>query len=360
MLQGGRQYAIDLISDEFDALLRVLAEHDFDGGSMMGDGRAPGNIVDYDGGLGSNSRLCVLVPEGEPSMYRVIGSAEYGYEMEGSYGLVVTEDPGGIMCPTVQTSLFQYNKAIIDSATEERFVDLGSFAEGNLSANEWRDPVFGVPMQVWRLRGAEVGDTVVVVARSESFAPEIFAPWGNPRASVAVTNECSAFVTLALPAQRDEYTLVVHPGWRSVDESAEGAFSVGAFPASEWEPPESCEETVVRDLLPTSRTLRLGHEVESVLASGGREIWRLETDSAQMIALATESAEFDAKLSIYRMDGTDGTRIEFVAADDDGGMLLGASRVELTTRPGETYLVVVESYYGDEGGLYRLRAVVDN
>ena len=249
VLQGGRQYAIDLVSDEFDALLRVLAEHDFDGGFIINDGpRARGNIVDDDGGLGSNSRLCVLVPEGGPSMYQVVASTVYGYETEGSYGLVVTEDPDGILCPTVRTSVFQYNEAIISSATEGRFVDLGSFSEGYLSANEWRDPVHGVPMQVWHLRGAEVGDTVVVMARSGSLAPEVAAPWGDPQASVSVTNECSAFVTLALPAQRDDYTLAVYLDWRSVGESLEGAFSLGAFPASEWELPESCEETVVRDL----------------------------------------------------------------------------------------------------------------
>ena len=347
-VREGARLAVGMVSDDVDALVHLLSATDFRGGYGSGREIAYGHVSDDDSGGNLNSRLCILVPEGiEDRVYKIVASAVGTTVEGGSYGLVVSEDPEGVLCPSVRTSAGYYAELMMNTPASGRTISIGEMVEGTLSLSDARDPVLGRPVQPWQLEGVVAGDSIAIEVRSADLRPEVLIRADTDDMRI-FEDLCYEVVVLALPEQADDYRLFVrtHPD----SEVEEGAFSLRVVAASAWEGGMDCEAARLANLNAESLPLGVGYEVESYLPWGddSREVWAMEVGPEERgsVVVSLESEAFDTYLTVH------GASME--ESDDDGGNGTD-SRLVLSGLPVGVYYVVVSSF-GSEGGDYRLTA----
>ena len=347
-VKEGARLAVDMVSDDVDALVHVLSETDFRGGYGSGREIAYGHVSDDDSGGNQNSRLCILVPEGaEDRVYKIVASAVGTAVEGGSYGLVVTEDPEGVLCPSVRTSAAYYLQLMMTMPVSGRIISIGETVEGALAVSDAPDPVLGRPVQPWQLEGVVAGDSIAIEVQSAEFHPEVVIR-ADTDDTMVFEDVCYDGVVLVLPEQVDDYRLFVRPHGDS--EVSEGAFSLRVAEASAWEETAGCEAARLATLAAQSLRLEVGYEVESYLPWGddSTEVWAFEIapEDYGSVVLSLESEAFDTYLTVH------GSELE--ESDDDGGIGTN-SRLVLNELPVGEYYVVV-SAFGSDGGEYRLTA----
>lgn len=341
--EEGRRFGIAMVADGFDARVHVLSADDFQGGYGSGRGVEYGHLTD-------NELLCVLVPEeASDVIYRVIASAEATVEDTVSYGLIVMEDPGELLCPTIRTSAAYYRQLMMDLRVDDaRTISSGDVMEGVLSENEYIDPVLGTPVQPWFLRDVFAGDSITIEVRSMEFWPDVIIR-ADTAAIQSQRDRCYSLFRFVLPEQEDDYRVFVRTETDSPGTT--GRFMLAVSGAEAWNTPVvSCdaERAMAGGSLGSDEILRVGYEVEGQLPWGddAEAVWRLEVEEATVV-LSVESEDFDTYLTVYGPDNME-------QSDDDSGVG-NASRLVLDGVQAGTYYVVISSFTGD-GGVYRLRA----
>ena len=351
-VRGGQRLSIELVGDKVDVLLHVLSAHDFRGGRGSGRDVPFGHITDDDSRGAFDAKLCVLVPEEvSESVYRVVASSVREGAV-GEYGIMVVEDPSGLVCPTVRTSAGQYLDLMMDLPTAGRTARLGEDVDGVFADKEAVDPVHGTAVQPWLLEGVEPGDSIVVVARSLAFEADVKIRADTDDVE-SKSDWCFDEVWLTLPEQDDEYRLFVWP----IEEGETGSYSLGVFRQSEWEGIGSCDdrrgEWVWAEVTRLAQPLEVGYEVEGELGSSWvGSVWVVEIQEGESVVVAVESEYFDPVLEVHNRE------LGILGTDDDGGVGANA-RLELTELQRGTYYIIVsdvlESRIG--GGEYRVRVV---
>ena len=352
-VRGGQRLSIELVGDKVDVLLHVLSPHDFRGGFGSNVDVPFGHISDDDSRGALDAQLCVLVPDDiAEAVYRVVASSATEGAV-GEYGIIVMEDPNGLLCPTMRTAAEQYRDLMMNLPAAGRVARLGEYVEGVLTHGESIDPVHGTAVQPWFLEGVKPGDSIIVALRSVAVEADVMIRADTDDIEVE-SDWCFDVMKLTLPEQGDDYRLFVGPRY----ESDTGPYSLGVFRQSEWEDFGSCddlqEERLWAELTRVGRPLEVGYEMKGELGSaevGG--VWVVEIREAETVVVAVESEDFDPLLEVYNRE------LDFLGTDDDGGVGTSA-RLELTElQQGMYYIIVRDIGLGFDSGAgeYRVRVL---
>ena len=352
-VRSGQRLSIELVGNKMDVLLHVLSAHDFRGGFGSAVDVPFGHITDDDSRGALDAQLCVLVPdEVAESVYRVVASSATQGAV-GEYGIIVMEDPNGLLCPTMRTSAGEYLDLMMNLPTAGRAAQLGEYVEGVLADRENIDPVHGTVVQPWLLEGVKPGDSIIVSLRSLAVEANV-----RIRADTddieSESDWCFDVLRLTLPEQADDYRLFVGPR----EEGDTGSYSLGVFRQSEWEGIGSCDdlqgEWLWEELTRVGRPLEVGYEMEGELGSSEvGSVWVVEIREGETVVVAVESEDFDPLLVVYNRE------LGFLRTDDDGGVGTNA-RLELTElQQGMYYIIVSDGRLGSvsDAGEYRVRVV---
>ena len=346
----GKRLAIDLVSEDFDALLHLYSA---DWGPLTND----------DGGFrGLDSRLCFVVRQ--TTEFRVVVSSVES-RARGSYGLLATIDRDGILCD--RNRIWSDPMYFADAVGSEAFegamsLHLGDTIDGTftsddepLTMDEWRDPVFRDRWHYWAIEGA-AGESVLFELRSFDFDPTLWIV--GPGLSEGMRRDegdtdCNSVIPIAFPAAGT---------YRVLASSRTEGEGVGRYQLVVHDPNDSAFANVsCEGLLPiqVDRELHLGYEFDGVLTAadpviGGQRMqaWSLPIVGHDVIAITVESQDFDPQVRVF---DSDGGRVR--TEDDDRAWLRNFFRATLAARSGGRYRVVIVSQRPNGMGRFVVRAL---
>jgi len=194
-LEAGQPVAIDLVSDDFDALLY-----------LTGPGlETP--ISDDDGAGGCHARIFYSAQATGEHRVAVTTVAE---SATGSFTLRVADRPGPVVNEPCGGGMEDFSALPFDG----RSVGRGMPATGRLSGGD-RTSRDGRPVQAWALE-ASAGETLTVTLRSEDFDPflRLTGPQLVPLSDDDGAGGCSARITFTAP-QAGTYHVVVTSAFAS-------------------------------------------------------------------------------------------------------------------------------------------------
>jgi hypothetical protein len=321
----GESVTVDMVSDDFDALLFVVG---------------PGleeTLVDDDSGGGCNARITFTFLEN--GSFRVVASSAISRET-GVYSLRVS----GVPDPLISYACGELSPAVIAQLpTDGRSLTLGGSASGALSGSS-ATVTDQRKADAWSLEG-RAGESVTVVAESEAF--DTYLMIVGPGMDAVLSDDDGAGdlnsqLTMRFPAD-GTYRVVV----TSANFAEYGPYTVRV------------EEPLDMSTLPTDgRIIEVGGTMQGVLnpsdpvvQDGQRgQAWALEGRAGETYSIDLMSSEFDAYLFFV------GPGLEGPMSDDDGGDELN-SRIMVTLPEDAVYRVIVSSAGMGGSGEFRLRVV---
>lgn len=337
--QPGQALLIDLLSDEFDTYLFVA-------------GPGVGELVDDDGGQGTNSRLC-FVPA-EPGIYRVVASS-FGGDVGGFR--LRTEHRDG--CEDARDAAALTDLTGLDAGG--RTVPAEGESEGVLTS---ADPtLFGAPVQAWDLDG-RAGQTLTVDLLSPDF--DAYLTVLGPGLAEWLTNDdgaggCDSRVSVTFPESGTFTVVASSVGGRTGTFRLRTSSAPPAPAAGPCRPSAGASasgEGVVEDLEVTG-SLGIGARQAGRLdASAGRyggrpaQRWSLEGRAGQRLAIEQSSDELDSFVHLQ------GPGVTTPVYNDDDGESLNSRLCVLLPGTG-TYDVVASAISADARGEYALSVIAD-
>lgn len=349
-VEGGQRFVIDMISTDFDALLYVHTPAGW------------GPLEDDDGrGTGLDSRLCVLPPEN--TTYRVVASAVSTDEAPGSYGMVVNFDPNRVLCPDGYSTSTTYFSELVQQVILQEESDsipvirVGDSLSGQLTQDDWTDPMFGDSWRRWLLPGL-AGTSALLELRSYEFDPTLWIVGPGLENGMIEDDDdadCNATVHIRFP---ETATYLVLGGGRDGVDENRGSYTLTAEAAPVAPRTVDYQACLTELPVPAERRLTIGYEAagrltEDDLVIDGRrvQVWSFDADAADALTIMLDSEDFDTILSIHGVG--DSGEIE---RNDDWTWGTTDSRILFEAPLSGTYRILV-SAFDDSTGSFVVRAV---
>jgi hypothetical protein len=339
--RAGQSVTFDLMSDDFDAYLFVIA---------------PGTedvLDDDDGGGGCQARVGLTLQQG--GTVRVVVSSQ-SLRTTGTFTLSASSTPAP-MRPG-QCGTFSADVATFRTLPLKGTLALGQSATGALTSQDAVDDG-GSYVQVWGLQG-EANHSVSIDLVSDDFDAMLYLI--GPGLSGALTDDdgggaCHSRITTTLP-ETGTYRVIAS----TLTPGVIGSFTLGVTsepgPVSDEEcvSPSAAELPPLDDLPLDGRMLRPGVDLEGRLTGDDVrhddgsfvQAWGLEVVQGTAYTIDLRSDDFDAFLYAVGPNPRD------IETDDDSG---GGCHARITLQPSESGLVrvVVSSIGAGQTGVFRLR-----
>jgi hypothetical protein len=351
---AGATITIDLLSDEFDALLVVV-----------GPGRD--ELLRNDDGAGRcNSRVTHTFSGGE--YHIIVTSFGFGRPETGAFTLRASTMPPPVEDgPCDIMGDLDFDLGDFDARDDDITVDMltavpiaarlarGDSVHGILSdaapsldadRRALAYAVFGTPGAEVTLDAASVAfDTYLYVVHTDHDGPLFDDDSGG---------SCNARLTLTLPASGEIRVVVT-----AFAGNGEGAFQLGAFRTPPPARQGSCGGTgrfdgAVIEAMPTAGRIAVGQTREGELEPSDAgldeyhaDIWELAGRAGEHVVIELRSVEFDAYL------GLTGPGLAMALTDDDGAGQCN-SRIDVTFPETGTYRIVATTFRNGASGLYTL------
>lgn len=316
--RAGNTVTIDLVSDDFDAMLY-----------LTGPGLAD-TMSDDDGGDGCNARLSFTFLES--GTFHVVATT-LNSRTTGTYRIRVSEDAGseprygcGEADPT----------ALMALPVEGRSLSMGSVESGRMHAFS-ATLSEGQPAEAWLLQG-QAGERVTIVMESTDFDAYLYLT--GPGLDAVLSDDdgagdLNAQIDVTLPAS-GPYVVAAS----ALSDGMEGAYTLRVT-----------EPLDLGTVETYGRTLTVGAETageidfsDPMLLDGRRgQAWALDLTAGQRVTVELLSDDFDAYLYVA------GPGIAEPLSDDDGAGDLD-SRIAFTASETGSYRVIASSLSGGEGG----------
>jgi hypothetical protein len=313
-VEAGTSFTVDLISDDFDALLYV-----------MGPGMSE-PLRDDDGAGACHSRVTLTALE-DGAFHLVASSSS---QQTGTYRLRVSSEPS----PPDAMSCGGINGVSLSSLpTAGRELRRGTAAFGRLSGAE-ASVENDRPVQAWSLRG-EAGERVTIRLESDDYDSYLY--FFGPGMSETLTNDdggegLDSELTITFP-ETGSYT---------VGAGALSSGSTGAYHITLTDPID-LETLATGDRSLRAGTRELGQltSADPVVEGKPVQAWAFRAEAGQTVTIDLISDSFDSYLRVL---GPGLGTLE----DDDGGDGLH-SRIEVTFPDNGVYRVIASSLGGDTG-----------
>jgi hypothetical protein len=330
-----------------------------------------------DGGGGTDSRLCVVLPE--TGTYRIYAGAFVAADPGSGYRLSIRPADGAEPCDTTVVSPEQRRTAMLDLPTSGRVLRVGDAIEAEITEADPLDPETGGFIQPWDLESPGHGWVMIdlISPDFDAFLEAIgeggdqesddFGTGCNSRIVIPGKLEVRLFARPLLPPEIGAYTLKAE-----VFDSEEEAWSQPMIGGGcgeggedmdpgmrDGDPASPTTFTVDASLLDgvttsPARAMKIGTEYDGILDATETTTeglpaqgWTMDLEQGVTYVVALDSDEFDAFL--YLM----GPGLVRPLADDDSGGNLGGRILFMAPESGQ-YTAVVSTLI--EGGGFQIRA----
>jgi hypothetical protein len=317
--QPGQTVTIDLISDDFDALLYVA-----------GPGLTEA-LGDDDSGGACNARIELTFLE-TGAFHVVVSSTQMG--MTGTFRLRTAENPE----PPLSYGCGELDPAVFsDLPTADRSLSLGQPVTGRLDSSS-STVLESQPIEAWEVTGA-AGEAVTVTMSSTDFDSYLFA-YGPGMERVETDDDGAGDLNAQLTLRfRESGTFIV-------GASALGSGSAGSYTLEMVRTPGPLDLPVRGTLDIPGSTSGLLSDDDPMLEDRRSQAWTFEGTAGRTVTIDLSSGDFDSYLTVL------GPGITLPLEDDDSGGDLH-SRIVLSLEESGTFRIVV-SALGPGAGAFEL------